>query len=478
MAEQEKKPLYTKKQLICIAIAVVLGLVVALAVPATEELSRNALIVLGIFVGAVVCWITNCLPMFFTSLVILVLFVTTGAASFESAFSGYINTTWWFMLGAMGLAAALSKSGLMKRFAFGIMKLFPPTFRGQASALQIAGLVITPIVPSVTAKTAMIMPMAKGVADTMGYKPKSKGMHGLWLAAFAGVTLFSYAFVNSNFFCYYALGLLPAETQASMGWLNWLLAALPWLVIVFVAMWFLIGRLYAPSKEEAAEMDKAYISDQLKALGPMSTTEKKCLVILIVCVVLWVTENYHGISGAIVAIGAVAALLLSGAMTTKDFTGGVVWDMLLMIGALMGLGTVFSEVGINAFIANHVTGIVSSVSSNPYLLVIFIAVLMYVIRYVYTSQMAILPVFMPILTPICVAAGISPWVPAFTILAASATWNVLYQNTFAMQGFAAFDGDHNVEFSKLSKMSYIFMAVNLAALLISVPIWQMMGLIG
>ena len=64
------------------------------------------------------------------------------------------------------------------------------------------------------------------------------------------------------------------------------------------------------------------------------------------------------------------------------------------------------------------------------------------------------------------------------ILAASATWNVLYQNTFAMQGFAAFDGDHNVEFSKLSKMSYIFMAVNLAALLISVPIWQMMGLIG
>ena len=37
MAEQEKKPLYTKKQLICIAIAVVLGLVVALAVPATEE---------------------------------------------------------------------------------------------------------------------------------------------------------------------------------------------------------------------------------------------------------------------------------------------------------------------------------------------------------------------------------------------------------------------------------------------------------
>ena len=112
------------------------------------------------------------------------------------------------------------------------------------------------------------------------------------------------------------------------------------------------------------------------------------------------------------------------------------------------------------------------------LLVIFIAVLMFVIRYVYTSQMAILPVFMPILTPICVAAGISPWVPAFTILAASATWNVLYQNTFAMQGFAAFDGDHNVEFSKLSKMSYIFMAVNLAALLISVPIWQMMGLIG
>lgn len=474
----EKKALYTKKQLISIAIGVVLGLIVAFAIPASEELSRNALIVLGVFVWAVVCWITSALPMFFTSLIILVLFVATGAASFESSFSGYINTTWWFMFGAMGLAAALSKSGLMKRFAYGIMKLFPPTFSGQATALQVAGLVITPIVPSVTAKTAMIMPMAKGIADTMGYEPKSKGMHGLWLAAFSGITLFSYAFVNSNFFCYYALGLLPAETQASMGWGNWLWAAAPWMIIVFVAMWFLIGRIYSPKDQKSVKMDKAYIAGQLKELGPMSSTEKKCLVILVVAVVLWVTESYHGISGAIVSIGAVAALLLSGAMTTKDLTGGIVWDMLLMIGALMGLGTVFAEVGINTFIANHVTGIVSSISGNPYILVIFISVLMYVLRYVYTSQMAILPVFMPILTPICLAANISPWVPAFTILAASATWNVLYQNTFAMQGFAAFDGDHNVEFSKLSQMSYIYMLINLVALLISVPFWQLIGLIG
>ena len=98
-------------------------------------------------------------------------------------------------------------------------------------------------------------------------------------------------------------------------------------------------------------------------------------------------------------------------------------------------------------------------------------------RYVYANIMTILAIFMPLLIPVAQSAGISAWVIAFTMLTAAATWNVIFQNTFAMQGYAAFGGEEKVKFGQLSKLSYVYMVLNVVALLASIPIWQLIGVI-
>lgn len=66
------------------------------------------------------------------------------------------------------------------------MKLFPASFKGQTAGLVVAGNLIGPLIPSVTAKCAIAAPFALGVSNQMGYEKDSKGAAGLFGAMFIG----------------------------------------------------------------------------------------------------------------------------------------------------------------------------------------------------------------------------------------------------------------------------------------------------
>ncbi len=462
------------KKLIFGGVGIVLAVALSLMAP-PAELTRQSMTCLGIFACAVCFWIGDVFPFFITCMAMFCAFCLTKTVPYGVAVSGISNSILCFMLGAMGISVALTKSGVMKRLAYSIMKLFSPTFRGQTIGLLCSGVIINPLIPSVTAKTAMVMPISKGIADAMGYEPKSKGMHGIWAATFTGITMCSYAFYSSNFYCIYVRGMLDENTQAKFGFLGWLLAAIPWMLILIIGMAIGINLLYKPDKNDSL-MSKEYISSELKKLGALSRDEKISILVLGVCVVLWATENSHGLASHVVALTAAAVLMMCGVISVADFIKGVGWTMLLIIAILVGLGNVFEEVGINAYAATLVQPLVTPIAGNPYILLIAITLICYALRFVITSQMTALPIFMSVMLPICAVSNISPWVMGFVILTATSTWNVIYQNTFAMQGFAAYD--EQVVYGKLAKSSICFMLVNIVAIIVSIPIWSMMGYIG
>ncbi|MBR3053162.1 MAG: hypothetical protein IKG59_03440, partial [Firmicutes bacterium] len=83
-----------------------------------------------------------------------------------------------------------------------------------------------------------------------------------------------------------------------------------------------------------------------------------------------------------------------------------------------------------------------------------------------------------IFMPIYQHAGISPFIVAFITSTSCALWTVLYQNTLAMQGYAAYGGEANIKYSSIAKLSVCYMAINLVAVLVNIPVWHLMGLIG
>ena len=124
------------------------------------------------------------MPDFMTGLAFLVLAVLFKLTDFTSAFSPFAGTTTWLLVGAFGVGAMLSKTGVLKRIAYVIMQIFPGTYTGQMLALYTAGIIVSPMMPSITAKAALMTPLSIPAADAFGFEKNSKGATGLFLSSY------------------------------------------------------------------------------------------------------------------------------------------------------------------------------------------------------------------------------------------------------------------------------------------------------
>jgi hypothetical protein len=74
--------------------------------------------------------------------------------------------------------------------------MFPATFVGQVVAFLVGGLVRTSLLPLTVARCALTAPLARQVAETLGYPAGSRGVVGIGLAAFTGSSLLSRVFLS------------------------------------------------------------------------------------------------------------------------------------------------------------------------------------------------------------------------------------------------------------------------------------------
>ena len=464
---------------------------------------------LGILLGAVVWWVGGVLPAYATAIVMVVMFAVVADINSAVALSAFASDTWWLLVAAFGLGAGMKRSGLLRRIALAVVRVFPNTFAAQAGALMAAGTVVGPLVPSMAAKVTMLTPLSMGIGDALGYERKSKPMQGLFLAMFCGVRSIAPAVLSASVIGYCLSGLLPAEVRAQFDLLHWLVAALPWFIIVTALTYASIVLLYHPRGErgEAGErpageeipgsgerpageartdgegrrdgetLEREGASAHPRGpTGPMSRHEKQMCAIIVVTVALWVAEPLHHIPAHIVALAAFAIVVACGIMGKDGLRNDMSWEALLFVGIAMGLSSVFQVAGIQEWVVGAAGPAFEALASNAYLFVIGAAAITVVLRFVIVSEMAYLNIVMVFLVPLCASAGISPWVVGFAMYAVITPWFALYQSATYLAAFYSVDGQM-VRHADMARYCALYTAICMVALVASVPYWQWMGLL-
>src|SRR5258707_10402170 len=98
-------------RLTAVVVPIVLWLApLPLARPAHEAIAIGSSLIIG--------WITEALDPALIGLIGCFLFWALGVVPFQTAFSGFVDTTTWFLFGAILFGAMASKSGLARRVAF------------------------------------------------------------------------------------------------------------------------------------------------------------------------------------------------------------------------------------------------------------------------------------------------------------------------------------------------------------------------
>ena len=442
--------------------------------PCPDGLSDEAMMFLAIFITAIYCMTVNIIKDYVILITALALTAALGAAEFETVFSAFSGKTVWLLIGAFGIGAAITKCGLMSRIAFLVLKPFPKNFKGQVLALFTMGSILLPLVPSNSAKSSLLSPFAKALSDENGYAYRSPGAVGFFAASALPCTCTTFGFFSSTSLIVVAVGLMPPEFAAGIHWLSWLKYSIFWFIFVSAALYAAIIAMYHP--KEQTRLTDEFIDERLKSLGPMTTSEKRAAVILVLTLAAWITESIHGISTTLVALFALVAYHAAGVLDSKTFRTGVAWESIIMSGGIVCTSNLFSSLGISSWLADVLYPYIQVIISNIYIFIPLLALLVYAVRSIVISQTASLTIFYVIFGSSAVAAGIHPWIVVFILLTSGAVFYLPFQNTTYLAAYGA-AGHDMAAHSDLRKLSFVYMAVNVAGLMLSTFWWHLTGIL-
>ena len=130
--------------------------------------------VLGILLGAVILWAGGVLPEAATAILMSMLFIVVAKVPIDTSLSAFSGSTFWLLVAAFGLGAAIKECGLLERVSILLLRLFPKSYKGQVLGLSAVTTITAPIIPSKAAKCSILSPLTRGISEAMGYRTRAR----------------------------------------------------------------------------------------------------------------------------------------------------------------------------------------------------------------------------------------------------------------------------------------------------------------
>jgi anion transporter len=426
----------------------------------------------AILLVAALQWLIGILPDWVTALGAATLVALIGAAKPTVAFSGYANPAWFLLLGVLGLGAGVARSGLLYRIALQMLRLLPPTYRGQSFALALTGLLFTPLLPSANSRSALASPLTKELSEAMQFPPRGGGSAGLAISSFLGFGQMYFLFLNGTNICLLAWSLMPEAARHQITWLAWFWTALPLGLLTFLGCWG--ANLLLSPPEPTPGVSAQTIAAQLQVLGPLTRVE--CVTSLTIGTVLlgFVTQPLHQINPAWLAVGGFLFLVAAG-VVDRPTLRTMDWGFLLLVGSLVSLADVTTATGLTDQLTQLITPILHPLGRSPFLFLGAVALMTIAIRLAVPIQQAVMVMVVAML-PVATQMGYHPFTIVLVVLALSNTWLLPQSNSMYLTVYSGTD-EQAFTHRQVRPLAIAHALVGLCAVLASVPYWHLLGLL-
>ncbi|HEY7678323.1 MAG TPA: SLC13 family permease, partial [Candidatus Methylomirabilis sp.] len=408
-----------------------LGLAVGAAlwrVPPSAALDRNAIVLLASLTAAVVVWGFNVFDEYIVALMLLITWLLAAIVPPAMALSGFSSSSWFFFLGALGIGAAITKSGLLYRAALQVLRCLPPNNTLYRLVLVASGLVVSPVMPNIMGRLAIMAPVSQALAEAMGFRARSNGSAGIVLAAYVGFSQAGFMFLTGATGSLFAWNLLPEAARGDFGWARWAAAAFPAGLVLLGGLVLAIELWFPLQAEERRGISPAILRTQLEVLGPLTTREWISVAVLAAALVGWATKPWHGVAEAWVTLGAFLLFLMTGVLDKTGLKSNIDWGFLLFFGVVSSLAVMVPHLKVDRWMLDRATPILARVAFHPLPFLLTALLLAYALRLFLSKFPAIILLTFGLL-PWGQQLGIHPGVLILTILMAVDCWFLPYQDT-------------------------------------------------
>ena len=307
--------------------------------------------VIAIFLLAALCWVLEPIPIYATSVVIIVLellllsdkgFILFRLAEDQSNFgellkyneimATFASPIIMLFLGGFFLAMAATKY----RLDINLARVLLRPFGSEPRFVMLGLMLITGIFSmfmSNTATTAMMLSILTPVIALFGPKDPGKIAFALCIPVAANIGGIGTPIGTPPNAI--ALKYLVDDNLITFG--EWMMFGVPFVVVMMTAAWFLINHLF-PAKQEKIE---------LKIKGKFLKTPKAITVYItfIMTIVLWLMGSSHGMNSYTVALIPVAIFSLTGIINKEDLKK-ISWDVLWLVSGGIALGLALDKTGL------------------------------------------------------------------------------------------------------------------------------------
>lgn len=341
-----KKWLYLVLAFACLA-----GIMWLMPTSATLKPAAKASLAIAVF--AIIIWVTQALDDALSALVIVFLLAALKATDLAGSFAGYANTALWLIVIGFIMAACMEKSGLSKRIALFLVNAAGGSAIKVYWAVAFVMAVLSFLVPSITARTLLMLPIILGVGQAFGTKPGESNIVKalLFIVAMSG-TMMSIGVLTAHVGNPITAGLIQAATKTTISWSQWLkVGAPPAFLLAFVSV-YVIQLMWPPEFKDLGK-GQDFVQAELAALGKFSGMEAYTLVVFLLTLLLWATDSFHKVNVVIVGLFSVILLLWPsrGVMTWKEAQQKVPWNVFVLYGAGLSMGTALASSGAAKWLA-------------------------------------------------------------------------------------------------------------------------------
>ena len=352
--------------------------------------------------------------LFLTAITVAVL---AGVLTPAQALAGYSNNILWLIVIAFMFARAFVKTGLGKRIALLIIRQIGTSSLRLGYSLSLTDLVLAPVTASNTARTgAIVFPIAVSLSKEFASNP---GPSASRIGSYLLFTAYQANLVTSALFLTaMASNPLAAEfanqiAGVRISWMGWLAASSLPGAIAFLAIPYVLYKLYPPELQRTPEA-REYASRELTKLGPSSGNEKVLAGVFVGLALVWGTQQLHGVDTVVAGLAALCLLLLIEVLSWRDVVEETsAWDTFVWWGAMMSLAMALNESLVTAWFAT-LAG--KSLAGWPPMLALVALVVAYTyVHYAFAGQTAqVVALYSPFLT-VAVAAGAPPLLAALLL---------------------------------------------------------------
>lgn len=330
-----------------------------------EGVDINAWRLLGIFVGTIVAIIGKALPIGGAAMIGILLVAITQvtnpgepAKAMADALSGFSNSLIWLIGIAFFISRGFIKTGLGARIAYHFVRLFGKSTLGISYALSFAELVLSPVMPSNTARGGGVMfPINRSISESM--ESYSSDESRLKIGAFLTLVAYQINIITSAMFIT-ATAPNPLVTAGikqianiDVSWSQWAIAALFPGVVAMLLIPLIFYMLFPPQIKKTPDAP-ALAKLKLAEMGAVKLEEWIMIGVFFLLLFIWaggpslISDSplfkVDATAGAFVGLGV---LLFSGVLTWDDLLKEKgAWDTVTWFSSLVMMATFLNKLGI------------------------------------------------------------------------------------------------------------------------------------